>query len=221
MNTSFYAGYGLWPPVNRFPSKILTVSSPVQVFTEPISLDQAKAFLKVPPRSPVDSAEDALIATLISAARSVAEEEQELELIQRQWDFYFDYWTGPLMELGNPLVSVDLVQYRDSNGNVTVLNPNTDYIVDTNKRPGVLATPYGATWPGFTPWPSSALLIRATTGFAANDPWWTGDDGKKTITGMSLLISDWFNNRLPYETPLADYPYTLKVLLGGGAIRAR
>ena len=34
------------------------------------------------------------------------------------------------------------------------------------KSPGLVAPPYNSMWKVFTPWPSSAILIRYTSGFA-------------------------------------------------------
>jgi hypothetical protein len=103
------------------------------------------------------------------AARQQAEIAQGRDLVPKQYDLSFDYWTGYHLELGSPLVSVDLVQYKDQAGTVTTMVENTDYIVDKAKRPGILAPPNNTIWPIFTPWPSSAILIRFTSGFTASD----------------------------------------------------
>lgn len=218
----YYAELGLYGGLMAYGTQRLTVTSPAQSFTEPLQLADVKEFLKIPQRSPTDSAEDALLSTMISAARSVVEQEAELELIQRQWDFYFDTWPGGAFEIGKPLISVDLMQYRDSNGDVTTLEPGTDYLVDTNKMPGLVMPPYNATWPNFTAWPTSALLIRATTGYASADPWWSGEAGRRALLGMQFLITEWYNNRLPFSMPVKDMPPQLQFLLSlGRSVRAR
>ena len=213
-----YGNLGLYGALVAYGTRVLTETSPVQSFSEPLALGDVKAFLKLPERSPVDSEEDALVESLISAARAVAEMEQcGRELILRQWDHFFDYWPSYRLELGKPLVSVDLVQYRDSDGNYTVLTEDVDYLVDAIKQPGVLAPMYNKTWPTFTPWPSSSILVRYTSGYSNADPWWAGDIGQNVLNGMRLLISDWFNNRMPFSTPVTEYPFQLRACLAGGS----
>ena len=217
-----YGNRGLYGALVTYASQTLTESSPPQSFTEPLDLDTVKAYLKISARSPADSAEDALIEMLISAARATVEREQERELIQRQWDLRFDYWPSNRIEIGKPLLSVDLMEYIDSNGQVWPMILNQDFLVDTNKQPGVITPPYNRTWPSFTPWPSSSILIRATTGYPANHAWWEGEIGRQVRLGMLILASEWFNNRLPYDTPVTGYPYPLQILInGGGLVRAR
>ncbi len=219
-----YGNLGLYGALVAYGTLNLTESSPPQSFTEVLTLEDVKSYLKVPERSPVDPDEDAELQSLIVAAREQAEIAQARDLVQKQYDASFDYWPGYRVELGAPLVSVDLVQYRDSTGAYTALTENVDYVVDKAKRPGVLAPPYNGTWPTFTPWPTSAILVRFTSGFASNSAWWS-DSGASVKSGMRLLISDWYNNRLPFvrgQEVLFDYPMGLRMLLGAGSIpRAR
>jgi hypothetical protein len=198
---------------------ILTVTSPPQAFEEPLTLAQVKQFLELPPRSPVDSDEDAMLQGFISAARSVAEGFQKRDLVRKQYDLYLDDLCGEIQVYG-PLVSVDLVQYRDSDGNYTVVPPDTGYIVDPFR--GLIIPPYGGSWPSFTSWPSSAVLIRYTSGLASTSPFWAaGGDGHHVMVGMKHLISHWFNGRLPFEAnhiPIEQYPWTVTNLLQFGAV---
>src|SRR5450432_719100 len=78
---------------------------------------------------------------------------------RKQFDLSLDYWFNYRIELRDPLASVDLFQYKDSNGAVTVMAENTDFIVDTSRHPGFVSPPYYKTWPPFASWPSSAMLI--------------------------------------------------------------
>src|SRR4051794_35468071 len=158
------AGYG---------SLSLTETSPPQSFDEPFTPSEVASFLKLPERSPDDEDETALLIDLISAARTQAELMQGRDLVRKQWDLSFDYWLGYRMELRDPLISVDLVRYRDSGGAYAALGENVDYIVDNARCPGVIAPMYNKTWPVFTPWPSSALLIRFTSGYDSTSAFWS------------------------------------------------
>jgi hypothetical protein len=123
------------------------------------------------------------------------------------------------IELREKLVSVDLVQYRDSDGAVHLLVEDADYIVDRAKQPGLIAPMYGATWPEFTPWPSSAVLIRFTAGLSPTEAFWN-DAGKRVLLGMKYLIAHWFIYRTPIEIvrgTVEEYPFSVTQNLSFGA----
>ncbi len=208
----------------------LTVSSPPQSFVEPFTLAEAKAFLELPERSPTDEAEDAMVEGFITAARFQAEIAQNRDLVAKQYDLSLDYFTylpsitaqyttaGGEIKLRTPLVSVDLVTYKDSDGNTTTLAEDTDYIVDLAR--GIMLPPYNTSWPIFVAWPSSAVLVRFTSGILPDDPFWS-DSGAAVKIGMKYLISHWFAGRLPFETGgqvIAEYPYTVTQCLSAGAV---
>ena len=194
----------------------LTVASPPQSFCEPLSLAEVKKHLELPERSPADAAEDAMLEGFVIAARDVAELFQNRDLTEKQYDLHLDYFPCEI-ELRTPLRSVDLLRYRDSAGDYTTLTEGTDYIVDTAR--GLVMPLYGGSWPSFTAWPSSAVLCRFTSGLAEDHPFWSGP-GQRILVGMKELISHWFNGRLPFEptTAIAEYPLTLRCLLGFGAV---
>lgn len=204
----------------------LTESSPVQTFVEPLSLAEVKKNLNLPERSPVEADEDTEIEAFIIAAREIAETLQGRDLVEKQQDISFDYWPCNAIKLRDPLTSVDLVQYTDSDGGVTTLVENTDYIVDTRKHPGIILPVYGGSWPSFTPWPSSAVLVRFTSGIANDSVFWVDGPGKRIKQGMMMLVSGWFNNRFPFQETqsqqILEYPYAITSLLTYGALpRAR
>ena len=214
----------------------LTVSSPAQVFVEPLSLADVKAFLNRQ-NVPADPAEDAMLEGFITAARALAETAQNRVLVPKQYDLTLDHfwdnsldrdnnrrhnWQGDYVvvneiQLRSPLISVDLVRYRDNLGGYTVLTPDVDYIADTARA--LVMPPFNQSWPSFTPWPSSAVLVRFTSGMTADDVFWS-EAGTVVMNGMKYLISEWFNGRLPFEpaASIQEYPYTVTMLLGHGAI---
>jgi uncharacterized phiE125 gp8 family phage protein len=213
-----YGAFDPWGTLN------LTVKSPVQSFVEPLTNSEMYSYLKIPARSPLDPEEDDFITAMISGAREQAEILQGRDLVIKQWDLTYDYWRGYHIRLRAPMVSFDLMQFTDSNGVVTTMHEGTDYIVDLKKQPGLVAPPYNGTWPTFTPFPSSALLFRFTSGYSNSDPFWN-DAGARIKIGMKLLISSWYNNRIPFEkgaSATQEYPFTVTSCLSYGAlVRAR
>lgn len=195
----------------------LTVTDPVQTFTEPLALGDAKAYLRL------DSgytADDILIGTMISAAREQAEILQNRDLVIKQWDLSYDYWPAYRLRLRAPCSKVDLMQYTDLTGNVTTMQETADYVVDLKKEPAVITPPWNRSWPAFTPLPSSAILARFTSGYAADDPFWTGA-GARVKIGMLLLISSWYENRLPFTPGArsdAELPFAVTSCLSYGAL---
>lgn len=195
----------------------LTDASPAQSWVEPLSLSDVKAFLVLQESSPADGIDDNMISSMfIPAARELAEFFQGRDLVRKQYDLTFDYWSSYAFTLRAPLVSVDLFTYKDSAGNVTTLAPGTGYIVDTGKEPGLVMPPYNVSWPSFTPWPSSAILIRFTAGYSATHPFWLTAGGRIKM-GMLYLISGWYEGRLPTTFgSVTEIPFAVSACLGYG-----
>ena len=80
---------------------------------EPVSLAQAKAFLKID-----DDAEDALITTLIGAARLHVEGVTGKALLAQSWRIVLDAWpeTGWVKLPVMPLIAVSAITALDDNG---------------------------------------------------------------------------------------------------------
>ncbi|QYO77945.1 head-tail connector protein [Devosia salina] len=80
---------------------------------EPVSLAEAKAFLKVD-----DSAEDGLITTLIGAARLHVEGVTGKALLAQSWRVVLDDWPegGTVRLPVSPLISVTAINAVDDNG---------------------------------------------------------------------------------------------------------
>lgn len=211
MFPSLYSGYG------GSSSGIisLTAQSPTQQLTEPITISEVKEYIGVPLRSPVNPREDDTILGMISTARDIAETEFGRDLIRKQQDLSLNYFFRYAIELRNPLISVDLFHYRDSNGTVTTLAEGSDYLVDLQL--GIVTPVYNAVWPSFTAYPTSAILVRFTSGYSATDVFWK-DAGRRIKLGMKMLISEWYSNRLPIDK---DSEYAKSLFRYGAIERPR
>lgn len=207
---NYATGYDLYGTLQ------LTEGATPQTFEEPLDLATVKNHLRVE-----FADDDALIGAFITAARSQAEIMQRRVLVRKQFDLTYDFWPNYRIELASPVVSVDLVSYKDNLGNVTDLVVGTDYITDLNKQPAIIQTSWNTCWPGTSLWPSSAILIRFTAGYAADDQFWLGP-GARLKAGMLLLISSWYNNRLPFTTGINaanEYPYAVTACLSAGSLK--
>jgi len=163
---------------------VLTLTGSPATYTELVTASEVKEWLRVPDPSPADAAFDTEIDALIQAAREKAEYHQNKDVVPKQWDLLLDRFPGGSIELRQPLVSVELVTYKDSDGTTTVLTENTNYIVDLQRA--LIMPPYGESWPSFTPWPTSAVTVRFTSGKAPP---------KLIEIGMLCLIEHWFTGK--------------------------
>ena len=195
----------------------LTVSSPPQRFREPLEVLEVATYLNLPPSTFTDLEKNAELRAMIIAAREQAEILQGRDLVPKQWDLALDYFPT-CVELRTPLLSVDLVSYRNSDGSLVTLAESTDYMFDTSK--GLLQPAYGKTWPSFTAWPSSAVLVRFTSGYALDSPFWL-DAGERIKVGMRMLVSAWFTNKMPFAIGMGlahEMPFAVTHLLSSGAV---
>lgn len=159
---------------------------------EPITLDEAKAYLRVD-----GTEEDALICSLISAARQHAEQWLRRALITQELRATLDVprtVTGPLsgpvgrvntaLEIPRPpLQTVTAVEVETSPGTWTPLAP-TDYVVDPDEEPATIMLAGGG-------WGGRRVRVTYTAGY--------GPDGTAVPApirqGMLLLIGDWYEHR--------------------------
>jgi len=159
---------------------------PLQLVTpaaeEPVSLAEAKRHLRV------ESAEDdALIGSLISAARQAAETLTGRQFVTARWKLVLDSFPGPsLMGVpaglpfslpGHaillpkcPVQSVFAIRYLDMSGTTQTM-PRADYTVDTACEPARVTPVFGSAWPVSLPQIGAVtLLFAAGYGDAASVP---------------------------------------------------
>jgi uncharacterized phiE125 gp8 family phage protein len=96
--------------------------------TEPVTLDEAKAHLKID-----SSDDDALITTLIAAARARAEWHTGRAFVTQSWRLWLDAWPCEPVEIPlPPLQSVSTVTVYARDDSATVLDAST-YQVASNR----------------------------------------------------------------------------------------
>ena len=108
---------------------------------EPVSLAEARAHLRA-----ATTAEDALITSLITAARQACEDRLQRTLLQTDWELTVDYFPDALCLRMPTVMSVQSVQYVDEDGATQTLSP-TSYQVDAKSEPGWIVPAYGYAWP--------------------------------------------------------------------------
>lgn len=202
--------------------------------SEPITLADAKSFLRVPTAY---TAEDPLINLMIVSARQRAEAICELALLPQTWEVYFDsfpdgdYWSlsRPLgvrpfhrewlptpsreaIQLPRPpLASVGFVKYTDPAGAVQTLASNA-YNVDAITKPARITPVYGTLWP-LTQAVPNAMFVRFTAGYA--DLTTLLAEASDAILAMQMMISSFYDNRANFvlNASVVPIPHAAELLL--------
>lgn len=153
---------------------------------EPLSLEEAKRFLRI-----TTDAEDDVVEALVAAARKRIERGTELALITQTVEVKLDgFWGTCAIELPMPpLQEVVSVKYLDEAGVEQTLDPST-YKVSTHRRPGRVWLAHGKSWPA-TKDEREAVTITFKAGF--------GDEPSAVppnlIHAMRMLCGHYDRNR--------------------------
>lgn len=126
---------------------------------EPITLDEAKIFLRIDGTDQND-----VIESLIIAARQEAEKITRRQFITATWELRLDYFPEIIYLPMPSLQSVTSVKYLDYSGTEQTLVENTDYMVDSYSEPARITPCYGQVWPVTYP-VINAVRIRFKSGF--------------------------------------------------------
>jgi uncharacterized phiE125 gp8 family phage protein len=126
---------------------------------EPVSLAEAKLHLRVD--FPED---DALIMSIIAAARQHAEMLMRRQIVTARWKLVLDCFPRHVILLPrSPLQSVLSIEYLDMASTLQTM-PSSDYTVDAACEPARITPVFGAVWP--SPLPQiAAVSVRFDAGY--------------------------------------------------------
>lgn len=162
----------------------LQITSPPSL--EPVTLDEAKAFMRVDLNS-----EDSLIDSLIIAARHLVEQHTRRALIQQTLELTFDNQPEQdFVELPRPnLISLELITYYGDD-DVAQDFPVSNVIADGTKTPAVIRLKRSSIWPvSLRPQASLVFKYKAGYGTAASSV-------PATIkTAIKTIVAAWFEQR--------------------------
>jgi len=180
----------------------LTVTSPVQSPTEPVTLSEVREALGIPD---ADTSRDTLLQAYLPAAREVAEACQQRDIVTKQWDLFLSSFDDYFITLRDNTTAVTTFRYRKSDGDYVTMVSGTDYEFDSAL--GILTPVSNGTWPTAELWPSSAIEIQFTVTPPAIP--------SRLKQGILALISLWDANRVPAElgaSAVQNYPFMLSLL---------
>lgn len=162
---------------------------------EPVTLAEAKAHCRVD-----SSADDALLANLITAARELVEDYIDRSLVTQQLVMTLDQFP-PEIELPRPPMSgsgtttaVTVTYTLNQTGQTATLS-TSEYRVDRNSTPGVIRNLYGQTWPSNLDDPNSITVT-----------WWAGygaaaDVPQRVKSAMLMTILELYEKRGDGQMP--------------------
>lgn len=171
---------------------------------EPVSLAEAKAHLRVG-----HADEDALISTLITAARRHTEAQTGLAFLSQQWRLFRDDWPedGIVHLPLAPLMSVDEVAVYGDDDVKAVIDP-AHYYADAASRPPRLLLRGSRVWarPGRI---GNGVALLFTAGYGASGAAVPADLRQAVLQ----LVAHWYEHRGAANPP--PPPLTVNTLLGG------
>jgi uncharacterized phiE125 gp8 family phage protein len=182
---SIYGLFGApYPTHIRLPPNVRTIDVVTPPTIEPVTLAEAKAQSRV-----TDTAQDALIAAYIAAARQHVESITGLALVEQQWRVSFDRFEYPLNLPGGRVNGTLVVEYDDKNG-------DTQSIVEggykLDKIKGRLFPLPGASWP-VTLCEPGAVRVTYTLGAPVDSGTVAIDPRAKAA--ILMLAAELFENR--------------------------
>jgi uncharacterized phiE125 gp8 family phage protein len=164
--------------------KIITAAT-----TEPISLAEARAHLRIEPfGSPETHPDDSYVSALITVAREWCEQYTGRALASQTIEMALDDFPEDAIELPlTPVTSITSVKYIDEDGIEQTLS-NTYYGLDDYSKPNWLLLKSGFNWPD-TNGGANNIKIRMVVGS-------TSANIQKPITAaMLLMIGNLYENR--------------------------
>ena len=156
---------------------------------EPITLTEAKAFLRVDGTS-----DDALITSLIVAARERGEEIARKAYVTQTLEQTVDVWSLVMRVARPPLQSVTSVKYTDYYGTEATW---TDYRVDAKSDPGAILY---TTLPGTSLQQTGAITIRFVAGYGA-----AAAVPQRVKNAILALVMYWYESRETANIPSGLY----------------
>ncbi|RDV02147.1 head-tail connector protein [Undibacter mobilis] len=160
------------------PSILLTAPA-----VEPLSLAEAKAFLRVEYND-----DDDVIGALLAAARIHVEAQTRRALVAQQWRLTLDVWPadGRLKVLPAPLAALNAVRVYDDAGHASALDLQS-FVVDTAGSQLVFA-PWALAQPGRA---AAGIEVDVTAGYGAA----ASDVPEPLRQAVRLLTAHWYENR--------------------------
>lgn len=182
--------------------------------TYPVTLEEAKIYLKLNDISE----EDSLVTELIQTATEQVEAFTERRLITQTWRYLLDVfppldyrakWPGAILLPFPPCQSVTWVKYYSTSGTFTTMTSGTDYVAEKDSQPCRVVPAPNIPWPSTQTDRTNAVEVKFVCGYGAA----AAVPGSIKIAIKRILLS-YFDNRGAYvDTRLNVMPEVSERLL--------
>lgn len=153
--------------------------------SEPVTTAEAKTHLRVEHTN-----DDAYIASLVKAARTLAERWTQRSFVNTTWDLYFDCFPSVIYVPRSPLVSVSSITYTDQDGNSDTVSSNV-YTVNTQRDPGEIYEAYNQNWPTDYRAVPDVVKVTYVAGYGAS----SSSVPEPIRMAVRLIAGHWYENR--------------------------
>lgn len=153
--------------------------------SEPVTLDEAKLHCRVE-----HNAEDTLIQSFITAARSQCEHILGRSIMPQTWEKTLHCFPGDGIGLHYPtIISITSIKYIDAITGTEVTLAANQYVLDKDSEPGWVMPAPGVGWPA-TLDVANAVRVRYQAGYAdaASVP-------EAIKNWIKLAVGAWYKNR--------------------------
>lgn len=180
---------------------MLTINRTSAPATEPLLLSEVKTHLRVD-----GTDEDALIVSLIAAAREYVESFTRRALITQTWTRRLGDFANTIDLPRPPLQSVSSITYTDLQGDSQTVTASV-YDVDTDSEPGAVTLGYQQVWPSVR---NERLPVTIT--YVAG--YGTASDVPQAIKqAIMMLVAHWYEHRQFAGDEMAELPMAVHSLL--------
>lgn len=172
--------------------------------TDPVTLDEAKAHLRIDATD-----DDPWLQANITAATNIAQKFANRQLVTATYDWFLPGFCWDELRVPMPpLQSVTSITYLDTGGTSTTLSASL-YQVDANREPGLIRPAYGQWWPSTRVDTYNVVTVRFVAGYGA-----ASAVPKELKTAILLWLGELYENR-ENTTPLElrEIPMGAKNLL--------
>jgi uncharacterized phiE125 gp8 family phage protein len=193
-------------------ARLLKTPRRTTVAGEIISLETARLHLKLDTYGfPAANDDDALVSSLIVAAREAAESFTGLTIAPGTFELALDSWTANGIELQTwPVGAISSITYLDNNAAQQTLSALT-YMLDNEQRPAAVYTL--AEWPT-TASRRNAIRVTFTAGFTDGQSPNPRPAPRSLVQAMLLMIGNWYESReATSEKARAEVPMAAEFLL--------
>lgn len=183
--------------------------------SEPITLNQAKLWLKIDTSPPTAHDDDSIVEALITAARKAVENEINRPIGEQTFEVGFECFESAFEFPMPPLISIVSIKYTLEDGTIGVIEDleaspavasTVDYDLETSRERGAIYLRSDQTWPTDTLANGYPVRIRYKAGYTSVPA--------PIIMAMRFLIGHLYENRelIVAGTSVVQIPMTLKYL---------